>query len=334
MKKKLLLLFSTIIFQTCFSQDNYLDFDGVNDNVTVANSGNILSNSSTISMSCKVYPKNENPSFPAFDGFAGYRNDFNFDFYLIQLSATEVEARFRNSSGAAFSLTYDGLVLDEWNHFFLVYDGSYLTLFSGNEEVASTEASGSVPSSNSSVFKIGTIQYSTFNFYHKGYIDEVSLWNKALTGTEINAIIYNNGEIAEPDSETDLKLYYKFNQGAAYSSNIGLNTLINEMGSLNGTLNNFTLSGNTSNWGGEELMAVGNFNKMNPHLYPNPVSEMINFSGFSEIDTIKIIDLSGRTIIYQDTAGSQASAINVSQLSDGVYFAVVNDSQNMKFIKK
>jgi len=334
MKKKLLLFLFTLAFQNGFSQNNYLDFDGINDNVNVANSGNILSNSSTISMSCKVYPKNDNPSFPAFDGFAGYRNESNFDFYLIQLSSTEVEARFRNSTGAAYTLSYDGLVLEEWNHFFLVFDGSYLTLFSGAEEVASIEASGSTPSSNSSTFRIGNIQYSSYNFYHQGYIDEVSLWNKALTGTEINAIMYNNGEIAEPESETDLKLYYKFNQGTAYSSNTGLNTLTNEMGTLNGTLNNFALSGSASNWGSEETMAVENFNKINPSLYPNPVSDIINFSGFSEINSIKIVDLSGRTIINQNSADTQTPTVDVSQLSNGVYFAIVNENENIKFIKK
>lgn len=334
MKRKLLLLMFSFTTFNGFSQNNYLDFDGINDNVTVASSANVLSNSSTISMSCMVYPKNENPNFPAFDGFAGYRNDSNFDFYLIQLSSSEVEARFRNSTGAAFSLTYDGLVLDEWNHFFLVYDGSYLTLFSGADEVASVEASGSVPASNSSNFKIGTIQYSTFNFYHQGYIDEVSLWNKALSGDDISAIINNNGEIAAPTDEEDLKLYYKFNQGTAYSVNSGLNTLTDEMGNLNGTLNNFALTGSASNWGSEEQMAVEGFNVTDRYVYPNPVSDVLNFSGFSEINSIKFVDLSGRTILNQEIAGSQSPSVNVSLLSNGVYFAIVNDNQNIKFIKK
>lgn len=334
MKKKLLLLLFALAAQNGFSQDNYLDFDGVNDNVVVSGSDGLLSNLSTISMSCKVYPKNANPSFPDFDGFAGYRNDSNFDFYLIQLSATEVEARFRNSSGTTYTLTYDGLVLNEWNHFFLVYDGSYLTLYSGADEVASIEADGTVPGTNTSLFRIGNIQYSITNFYYKGYIDEVSLWQKALTGSEISSIIYNGGEISEPSSETDLLLYYKFNQGNAYSSNAGLTTLTDEQGILDGTLSNFALTGSASNWGGEESMSIDNFDKTNQSLYPNPVSDIINFSGFSEINSIKIVDLSGRTIVNQNTSGSQLSAIDVSQLNPGVHFAIINETQNMKFIKK
>lgn len=334
MKRKLLLFLFTLAVHNGFSQNNYLDFDGVNDHVTVTGSGNLLSSSNTISMSCKVYPKNDSPSFPAFDGFAGYRNDSNFDFYIIQLSSSEVEARFRNSSGAAYSLTYDGLVLDQWNHFFLIYDGSYLTLYSGADEVASVEASGNVPASNSTTFKIGNVQYSSFNFYHQGYIDEVSLWNKALTGDDVVAIMYNNGEIAEPDTETDLKLYYKFNQGIAYSSNIGLNTLTDEMGLLDGTLNNFALTGSASNWGSEEELAVNDFNKTNSFVYPNPVSSSINFSGFTAINSIRIVDLSGRIILNQEAITSQPASLDVSQLNAGVYFAIVNEDQNMKFIKE
>ncbi|WP_026705866.1 LamG-like jellyroll fold domain-containing protein [Flavobacterium soli] len=334
MKRKLLLLLFTFSAYTGFSQNNYLDFDGVNDNVTVAGSGNLLSSSETISMSCKVFPKNDSPSFPAFNGFAGYRNDSNFDFYLIQLTSTEVEARFRNSSGVGYTLTYDGLVLEEWNHFFLVYDGSYLTLYLGDQEVASVAASGSVPASNSSTFKIGNIQYSSFNFYHQGYIDEVSLWSKALTGTDISTIMYNNGEIAAPEGETDLKLYYKFNQGTAYGSNAGLTTLTNEMGTLNGTLNNFALTGTTSNWGSEEELATNNFMTSKVSIYPNPTSSQIHFSGFSEINTIKIVDLAGRVILTQEEIKSQTATVNVADLTSGVYFAIINQSETIKFIKQ
>lgn len=124
MKKKILSLLFFVLISNGFSQNNYLDFDGVNDHVNVVGSDNLLANSASISMSCKIFPKNATPSFPAFNGFAGYRNESNFDFYLIQLTVTQVEARFRNSSGTDFTAVYNGLVLNQWNHLFLVYNGS------------------------------------------------------------------------------------------------------------------------------------------------------------------------------------------------------------------
>ena len=80
MIKKLLL--SALILASCsgFAQDNYLDFDGIDDYVDVAGSENILANKNTITLSCKVFPKDTNPGFPAFNGIAGYRNESNFDF--------------------------------------------------------------------------------------------------------------------------------------------------------------------------------------------------------------------------------------------------------------
>lgn len=334
MKKKLLLfLFVTICFSG-ISQNNYLDFDGVNDNVNVASSGNLLSGSSAITLSCKVYPKNLNPSFPTFSGFAGYRNESNFDFYIVQLSATQIEARFRNSSGTAYTVVYNGLVVNQWNHFFLVYNGSTLKIYKGAVEVASGAASGSVPASNTSTFKIGNVIFSTFNFYHKGYIDEVSLWNKALSPTEISAIITNNGEIASPDSEANLKVYYKFNQGIAYGANPGLTTLIDEKGAFDGTLSNFALSGNTSNWGSQDPLSTGSFDANTFVTYPNPASSQITFKSKTEINDIKISDLAGRKVLHFKASGLTSETLEISFLKQGIYFATINGSTTLKFSKR
>lgn len=333
MTKKLLLFLLVMAFNFGFSQNNYLDFDGTDDNVTIANSGNTVAGATAISLSCKVFPKSTSTGFPNFNGIAGYRNETNFDFYIIQLSSTEIEARFRNSSGTAYTLSYSGLVSNQWNHLFLVFDGTMLKLYSGNTVVTSIAATGSVPASNASVFKIGIIQFQAYNWTHKGYIDEVSLWNKGLSATEIGTILTNNGEIANPSAETNLKLYYKFNQGVPYGNNTGLTTLIDEKATLNGTLNSFTLNGTASNWGSQNL-ETDSFSTVNSFIYPNPAFNVLHFSGFSEILNIKIIDLSGRIIINKNLDSAQESQIEISQLTSGIYIAVLNETQRFKFIKK
>ena len=84
--KKLLLLLSILGFTVSFSQNNYLDFDGVNDNVDIPNSGNAVVSATAITLSCKVFPKSTTMGFPNFNGFAGYRKDENnqikFEDYL------------------------------------------------------------------------------------------------------------------------------------------------------------------------------------------------------------------------------------------------------------
>lgn len=333
MTKKLLLFVLFTVWNTSFSQGNYLDFDGVNDNVDIPNSENAVANATAITLSCKVFPKSTNPGFPNFNGIAGYRNESNFDFYLIQLSANEIEARFRNANGVAYSLSYTGLVLNQWNQLTLVYDGSVLKLYSGAAMVASIAASGSAPASNTSTFKIGLVQFQAYNWYHNGYIDEVSIWDKGLSASEISTIVSNNGQIANPSAETNLKMYYKFNQGVAYGVNTGLTSLTDEKATYNGTLNNFALSGTASNWGGQTLDNI-QFTRTSGYLYPNPTSAVLNFAGFTDNASVKITDVSGRIIFATYLNTSENAVLDVSKLSSGVYLATINESKTIKFIKK
>ena len=90
--------------------------------------------------------------------------------------------------------------------------------------------------------------FGVFNFYYNGNIDEVTLWNKALTQAEIQAMT-----TTEPlGTETGLLLYYKFNQGVPNGNNTSITKLHTEVNSpaYDGDITNFALSGTTSNFGG------------------------------------------------------------------------------------
>ncbi|GEM_PF-1397412 len=83
--------------------------------------------------------------------------------------------------------------------------------------------------------------------YFNGSMDEVSLWNRALSQAEVVSGMWNGFTGAEPG----LLAYYKFNQGVPEGANGGQTALADSSGnSRNGTLNNFDLTeGNTtSNW--------------------------------------------------------------------------------------
>ena len=89
----------------------------------------------------------------------------------------------------------------------------------------------------------------------EGDIDEVRVWDVALSDADIYA--HFNKEIC--GSPTNLKVYYTFNQGNANGGNSSNTTLNDQAGTNNGTLNNFSLSGTSSNW------TVGR--DMNPNYY-------------------------------------------------------------------
>jgi len=334
MIKKLLYSALVLTSSMLFAQDNYLDFDGIDDYVDVAGSENILANKNTISMSCKVYPTNAFPGFPAFNGLLGYRNESNFDFYLIQLSFDTIEARFRNSAGNQFTIVYNGLVLDQWNHFFLVYNGTTLELYQGANLVNSIAASGSAPVNNNNTFKIGLIEFQSFNWYHRGYMDEVSLWNKALTAADISAIMANgSGEIANPSFENNLMLYYKFNQGTAYGNNAGSTTLNDENFAYDGQLNNFALTGDNSNWGGIPLSNAA-FTNQQFSVYPNPAASSLSIQGKVGLSSVRIFDLAGRLIQSQTADFSNRATVNVAHLTAGVYIAEINGQERIRFVKE
>ena len=330
------ILFSALILTSLsgFAQDNYLDFDGIDDYVDVAGSENILANQSAITLSCKVYPKDTNPGFPAFNGIAGYRNESNFDFYLIQLSATSIEARFRNSAGVQYTILYDGLILNQWNHLFFVYDGAKINLYSGNTLTNTLAASGSAPASNTMTFKIGLVQFQAYNWYHTGYIDEVSLWNKALNASDIAAIMANGAEeIANPNFENNLLLYYKFNQGIAYGNNSSITTANDENFAYDGQLMNFALTGNASNWGGIPL-STATFANQQFCVFPNPANTSLAVQGKIAIHSVHIYDLAGRLIQNQTADFSNRASVDLTNITSGVYFAEINGQERIRFVKE
>ncbi|MBL7698984.1 MAG: hypothetical protein JNK79_12545 [Chitinophagaceae bacterium] len=81
--------------------------------------------------------------------------------------------------------------------------------------------------------------------FFEGRLDEVRIWNVARTASEIQ----NNRNLEiSPSGEANLVAYYTFNQGIVNGTNTGLTTVIDQKGSFNGTLDNFSLSGTSSNF--------------------------------------------------------------------------------------
>lgn len=225
------------------ANSNALDFDGIDDFVYAPNASNLISGSSNLSMSMWVYPRNTFPSYPDFDGFGGFRDDFSGDFYLLQLSGTDVEARLRNNTGTPYTMVYSGLQTNTWQHFVLTYDGTNMVLYHNGIQVISTPASG-VISNTVNPFYIGKAPFTNAPFNLDGKIDEVSLWNKTLTQQEINCI-YTSG--VNPTS-SNLQLYYKCNQGTSGGNNTSIANLTDATSHINGVFDGLALNGATSNF--------------------------------------------------------------------------------------
>ena len=129
-----------------------------------------------------------------------------------------------------------------------MYDGTAAKLYLNATLVGSVACSGTFSTSATVPFIIGLSPVTGYNFYYSGHIDEVSLWNKALTQAEVLNIKQN--ELT--GTETGLKLYYKFNQGVPGGNNVSITKLVSEVNSptYDGDLMNFAMTGATSNFNG------------------------------------------------------------------------------------
>lgn len=242
MKKLYFLFIAFFLFAQSSNAQNALNFDGLDDYALQAGASAALVGASGFSLSMWMNPTYAVPGYPDFGGAAGLRNDANADFYLLQLSSTSLEARLRPSSGTAYTMAYNGLVLNTWQHYVMVYDGTKLILYKDGTEVQNTVANGTI--TNAAVgLHIGMVPFSNPNFYFEGDLDEVSLWNIALGPNEVQAI-YDCGVIG---TETGLVSHYKMDQGVAGGDNTS-ETMLSANFGPDATLNNMALTGTTGNF--------------------------------------------------------------------------------------
>lgn len=295
-KRILNILVFILLSVPAFSQNqNSLQFDGVDDEVVVPGGASLVAGATNMSITCWVYPSNAAPAYPNFDGFAGFRNDLDADFYLLQVGATTVEARLKNSSSTVFTITTSCLALNTWQHLAFTYDGSKLRLYKNGSLVDSLIASGTISPTATNDFLIGNNRFQTqASFFLNGKVDETSMWNKTLTQPEINCIYHGSID----SSDTNLKLYFKFNQGIANGNNVAITTLTDASGHINGVPTNMALTGTTSNF------VAGAINYTTPIIYICNGS-FYNFNGTQL----------GTAGVYLDTLVSSSGCDSVVQLT-------------------
>ena len=86
--KKLTQYFASIILliSLTIAQNYSLNFDGEADYVEVAGESSMIANADQLTLSGWIYPRGPNAdSYTQYDGFFGFRNNEDADFYLLQL---------------------------------------------------------------------------------------------------------------------------------------------------------------------------------------------------------------------------------------------------------
>jgi len=153
------------------------------------------------------------------------------------------------------SIEFGAAVAETWTNLAVTYDGVNLNCYQDGVLLSTTGAlSSGIRNTSSSLSR----PYGAINTFSTtelaGYYDELRVWDRALCGGEV--IEYMNCELS--GSESGLIHYYDFNQGFVGQNNSSVTTLIDRAGSIDGTLDQFALTGATGNWSSQYEQISGN----------------------------------------------------------------------------
>ncbi|MCE4065251.1 glycosyl hydrolase family 18 protein [Chryseobacterium gleum] len=213
------------------------------------------------------------------------------------------------------------LSANTWYHVAATYDGANMKIYINGVLDATKAQTGSVNSTGA--FNVGYLYNTSRNF--NGKIDEVRVWKRALSQTEISQNMCN---VSVP--ATSLAAYWKFNEGSG-------STVQDTSG--NGVT--LTLTGvDSSNWGtdlpcatGSSLLArnassqkaisEGQVNGKNQiKLYPNPVSKSSSLTVSVPDEYSKgkltVYDYNGR-IVDTQSLNSGNNQYELNRISAGNY---------------
>lgn len=234
------ILFFALALNPFFAQNNALQFDGSNDYVNAA----FLPRPANYTIEAWVQVNNLGPraivswsanAAPQFSALAvdgGYLRYYQYNngyqiasfvpFYLLDNEWHHIACTFSSSPGFHFISFY--------------VDGSMIATDYG--------VNPAVPDLNST--RVGSLHWFGSQLWpYSGGLDEVRVWNTLRTAEEISA----NKDIPLCGNENGLVLYYPMDQGTGGGNNAGLTTADDLSSSNNdGTLVNFALNGNNSNW--------------------------------------------------------------------------------------
>ena len=102
---------------------------------------------------------------------------------------------FNDGSGYHGVFGLNALTLNQWFHLVGTYDGQYQRLYVNGSQVALQAQSSSIQQSTG-VLRIGG--NSIWGEYFKGYIDEVRIYNRALTPTEVSYNMVTAVNVSNP----------------------------------------------------------------------------------------------------------------------------------------
>jgi hypothetical protein len=210
--------------------EDYLQFDGVDDVVTVADDAS-LDITAAITLEAWIRPDSLSDS-RAQDRVLNKRNAYELTVSTGDTGCdfgTNGDVQWTTRIGSSNRSICGGVLTPGiWQHIAATYDGNEVVLYVDSVAVASAPRNGQI-ATNNSVLYLGN--RANGNRAFDGSIDEVRIWDRALTASEIAA----NRTIELTGAEPGLVGYFQLNEGSGQEA-IDATTLGND-GVLGSTLN-------------------------------------------------------------------------------------------------
>ena len=215
-------------------------------------------------------------------------------------------------NGSSFTqLTVGTITAGTWNHFAFVINNTSVDVYM-NGAYKGAIASGMNTTSTGNPLLLGAsdLTNSYPGEYWSGDMDEVRIWNTALSAD--NIMRRKNCELQ--GNEAGLVAYYKFNQGTAGGSNPSVNNLLDATANANnGSLTNFALAGSASNWLSGSSVTTGSVIPGAPLAYGQ------SFCGPTSVN--QLVPLPGTTANwYSASTGGSALASSTPINTSGTYY--------------
>ncbi|MFK7776071.1 MAG: LamG-like jellyroll fold domain-containing protein [Saprospiraceae bacterium] len=246
--KKILpfLLFTFSVISILYGQNNALHFDGNNDLIIGPSNSAFELETGTVELWVKPENALNSQTFICYRSTDGSQTRYLWNF-LGGLSGLG----FWNGSG--YLTISHSFTSGQWYHLAFVIDGLLTTVYVDGVSIG-TFGQGAGTASGSDLYLVIGNDIPLAEYFN-GEIDEVRIWSHPLSQQDIQSQMNCNLS----GSEQCLVAYYKFDEGNASGNNAGVVNLSDETSNnLDGTLNNFSLIGNTSNWVNSNTGVTGN----------------------------------------------------------------------------
>jgi len=234
---------------------------------------------------------------------------------------------------------------NQWHHAAMVYNSEANTIslyLDNNLETASfTNNIGTMET----IVNTGKLFVGAFDAngsqgeFMIGQLDEVRVWNSALSSAEIT----NNSNTEIDGSQSDLLFYYKFDitnsscdiEDASLSllhgTRVG-NSGANNLPQFSSDIPTITDATN-ANSNDCTLLNIVDFEKKNKiQLYPNPSTEFVEIFGLTKKENYELYNVLG--VLVNSGKVSSNEKIDVKSLINGMYFLKFENGNSIKFIKK